>query len=53
VETRVNDVLSVSEEELRDIAMEYAQRECEAKLRDVEERLRSVGGVAPSPTGLL
>jgi hypothetical protein len=52
VETRVNDVLSVSEEELRDIAMKDAQRECEAKLWDVEERLRSVGGVAPPPAGL-
>ena len=52
VDTRVDDALSVSEEELHRVALGDALEEHADRLRIVEERLRSIGGVALPPSGL-
>jgi exonuclease VII small subunit len=53
VEDRVAQALSVSEEELRAIAIDEARKECEDKLQTVEQRLRSIGEPASPPPAVL
>ena len=52
VNTRVDDALSVSEEELHRVSLGDALEEHADRLRIVEERLRSIGGIALPPPGL-